>query len=901
MTRSRRSALRAVLAQAEAGVAGGRAHLALARQDQEHALIVAPADGAIGALQARVGDYVQPAARLMTLIPLHQLYLLAYFKETQTARMEAGRPVRIEVDALPGAVFDGTVESFAPGTGSEFALLPFEPGTGNFTKIVQRVPVRIRLNDGQNAGPGAAAARALGHGHGAGGAMNVFMFSGQGSQYHQMGRGLYERDHGFAAELRRLDEIVADAGGHRVLPVLYGDRPKAEPFDDLRLTHPAIAMVEIALARCAIGRGVLPDMTFGVSLGTVAAAVIAGALDDESALRWVVRHAAWVIENGMPGGMLGVLCRPESHAAEVVARGGAVAAWNGPSHWVASAREAELAAIQDHLRASNVAFARLPVRFPFHAPSLLRSPALEATRVPAPSLAPASLPVACCAKGDVLDGLDDESFARATTLPIRFELAVRRIRSGCPGARFIDAGPSGTLATLVKPLLPPGGPTAVHAILTPYGARDRIPRRGRCCGPFFFGGLPMSTSERFLVAMLIIVSIPYLVWRLARTDYFAPLVVVQIVTGVVLGPGLLGAWFPGYYTFVFTPQVVGVLNGVGQWAVMLFVWLAGTELDLSQAWRHRRESSITAGLALGVPLAFGCVAAAGIGLMPGWAGPAAERWQFVCGVGMACAVTALPILVLLMEKMEILRQPLGQRILRFASLDDIAIWAVLGIILTDWERVGKQAAFLAAFGLGSWAVRALMARISMRDRWYVGLIWLVACGLAADWCGLHYMVGAFLAGVMLDAKWLDPRQVDALRGHVLLVAMPVFFLSTGLRTNWQSGGLAVLGVAGVLLVVCVGGKLAGTLLAGRLLGWRAGEGALVGWLLQTKALIMIIFANVLLDRSIISSQMFTALLAMAVVSTMLTVPAVTPLLARRGGATRARDPGVEAWGEPRLS
>jgi Kef-type K+ transport system membrane component KefB len=110
--------------------------------------------------------------------------------------------------------------------------------------------------------------------------------------------------------------------------------------------------------------------------------------------------------------------------------------------------------------------------------------------------------------------------------------------------------------------------------------------------------------------------------------------------------------------------------------------------------------------------------------------------------------------------------------------------------------------------------------------------------------------------------------------------MPVFFLSTGLKTTWSMGGSAVLVVAGVLLFVSVTGKLIGTHLAGKILNWGPGEGSLIGWLLQTKALIMIIFANVLLDKDIITSETFTALLLMAVFSTMLTVPVVSPKLAR---------------------
>jgi Kef-type K+ transport system membrane component KefB len=390
----------------------------------------------------------------------------------------------------------------------------------------------------------------------------------------------------------------------------------------------------------------------------------------------------------------------------------------------------------------------------------------------------------------------------------------------------------------------------------------------------------MNTTEVFLIAMTIIFTLPWLIWRLGRTDYFAPLVVVQIITGILLGPGILGKAFPDYYGFVFNPGVVQSLNGIAWWAVMLFVMIAGVELDLRKAWAHRRESGITAGLALGTPLLFGCLAAALLLGFDGWMGPQAQTWQFVVGVGMACAVTALPILILLMEKLDILRQPIGQRILRYASLDDIAIWGVLALILMDWERIGRQGAFLVAFSVAAWGFHRLMARLTERDRWYVALIWLAAVAFGADWAGLHFMVGAFLAGASMEAEWFDQEKMDLLRHHVLLVIMPVFFLSTGLRTNWELGGAAVFVAAGLLLAASVAGKLLGVRLAGRILKWEPGEAGIIGWLLQTKALIMIIFANILLDKQIITSETFTALLLMAVASTMLTVPVVAPRLAR---------------------
>lgn len=390
----------------------------------------------------------------------------------------------------------------------------------------------------------------------------------------------------------------------------------------------------------------------------------------------------------------------------------------------------------------------------------------------------------------------------------------------------------------------------------------------------------MNVTEIFLIAMAIIFTVPYLIWRLGNTDYYAPLVVVQIITGILLGPGILGRAFPDYYAFVFNPMVVQSLNGIAWWAVMLFVMIAGVELDLRKAWAHRRESGITAGLALGTPLLFGCAAAALMLGFDGWMGPKAITWQFVVGVGMACAVTALPILILLMEKLEVLRQPIGQRILRYASLDDIAIWGVLAMILMDWERIGRQLVFLLIFTVAAYLFHKLMQRLSERDRWYVALIWLAVVAFGADWAGLHFMVGAFLAGAIMEAEWFDQQKMDMMRHHVLLVIMPVFFLSTGLRTNWAVGGEAVFVAAALLLAASIAGKLIGVRIAGRILNWAPGEASIIGWLLQTKALIMIIFANILLDKQIITSEAFTALLLMAVVSTMLTVPMVAPKLAR---------------------
>lgn len=390
----------------------------------------------------------------------------------------------------------------------------------------------------------------------------------------------------------------------------------------------------------------------------------------------------------------------------------------------------------------------------------------------------------------------------------------------------------------------------------------------------------MTTTELFLIAILVILTLPYLMWRLLGRRDWAPLVVVQIIAGIVLGPGVLGAVIPQIHAAILTPDVMTALNGIAWWAVMMFVWIAGIELDLKEAWAKRYETGTVAGLALIVPLIFGAIAGMVLLSTDGWAGPEGMRWQVILGIGMACAVTALPILVLLMENMQILRSTLGQRTLRYASFDDIAIWGVLALILLDWERMARQGGFLLLFIPASLLIRRIIARSADADRWILGLIWLAGCGLAADWAGLHFMVGAFLSGAVLDARWFRHDKMDAFRNNILLAVMPVFFLSTGLRTSWDMGGLGVFAAAALLLVASVAGKLLGVMIAGKILRWEPKEAMIIGWLLQTKALIMIIFANILLDKAIISSTAFTALLLMAVGSTMLTMPMVAPALRR---------------------
>jgi membrane fusion protein (multidrug efflux system) len=134
--------------QVQAALAEATAGREIAELNLGYTEIRAPIDGSVGDRSARVGAFASVGANLMSLVPARGLWIDANFKESQLAAMRPGQPVSVEADVLPGELFSGHVKSLAPGTGAVFSVIPPENATGNFTKIVQRVPVRIALDDG---------------------------------------------------------------------------------------------------------------------------------------------------------------------------------------------------------------------------------------------------------------------------------------------------------------------------------------------------------------------------------------------------------------------------------------------------------------------------------------------------------------------------------------------------------------------------------------------------------------------------------------------------------------------------------------------------------------------------------------------------------------------------------
>lgn len=294
------------------------------------------------------------------------------------------------------------------------------------------------------------------------------MFSGQGSQYFQMGRELYDRHARFRSTVRRLDAIAhAMLGRSPIEEAHRGD--KSQSFDRLRYTHPAIFIIEHALAECLVADDIVPDMTLGASLGTFAAASIAGFIDAEQALHTIVAQADAVESSCERGGMTAIVDDPALFEASFLCEHTTLSAVNFNRHFVVSAAPAALDTVESELRARGVVHQRLAVQYAFHSPWI--DPARDDVEalLSALPVKDGRIPMACCATADVhRKAFESDHLWRVVRRPIRFSDTITRLeREGT--WRYIDVGPSGTLATFAKYAMPSGSASTTVSILTPFG------------------------------------------------------------------------------------------------------------------------------------------------------------------------------------------------------------------------------------------------------------------------------------------------------------------------------------------------------------------------------------------------------------------------------------------------
>ncbi|WP_316173152.1 acyltransferase domain-containing protein [Bradyrhizobium sp. SZCCHNRI2049] len=297
----------------------------------------------------------------------------------------------------------------------------------------------------------------------------VFMFSGQGSQYYQMGRALFSEKKVFNEVMTELDRVAASLLGHSVVDILYNqEKQRDQEFSDLSTSSAAIFMVEYALARSLISDGIIPDLVLGASMGTYAAAAIASGISPDNALTALIRLARIFDEQCDEGTMLAVIASPHVYdEMPDFALYTEIAAKNFRSHFVVAVLKEHVDRVVSALSQRNIPFQKLPVLRAFHSKWIDRARPAALQLFEAVPLLSLSIPLICCAQGGPIATLSPNVFWRTARRPIEFSRTIEQLENR---GRYIyvDLGPMGTLATFLKYGLDSLSDSTFFPMMTPF-------------------------------------------------------------------------------------------------------------------------------------------------------------------------------------------------------------------------------------------------------------------------------------------------------------------------------------------------------------------------------------------------------------------------------------------------
>lgn len=395
----------------------------------------------------------------------------------------------------------------------------------------------------------------------------------------------------------------------------------------------------------------------------------------------------------------------------------------------------------------------------------------------------------------------------------------------------------------------------------------------------------MSIAQLLISIGTIVLATRIFGWLFERMGQ--PCVVGEMTAGIVLGPSLLGYFFPSALNYAFPSSVLATLNALSQLGILLFMFIVGLEVDINRLLKNRATVILTSNFSIIIPFLLG-VGLARL-LYPRFAGTNIPFFHFAVFVGMAMSVTAFPVLARILQERDLLGTDLGRIAISCAAMGDASAWLLLAC-LTAMVRSASNRAILAstsfkfilfvAFMLGP--VRWVMVALGVFWKRYglsPGLLSAVVLLIfLSSWTteqiGVHALFGAFTAGLIMPKfAGLVAQLREKIESLTLALLLPLFFALTGMRTRID----LILGkemwlCTFAIIAIATLGKFTGASVTSYMLGMKWRDSAGLGVLMNTRGLVELVVLTVGLDLGILSPALFTMMVAMALVTTFMATP-----------------------------
>jgi Kef-type K+ transport system membrane component KefB len=371
-----------------------------------------------------------------------------------------------------------------------------------------------------------------------------------------------------------------------------------------------------------------------------------------------------------------------------------------------------------------------------------------------------------------------------------------------------------------------------------------------------------------------------------------PRVIGEIVGGILIGPSVFGRFAPDASARLFPQNSLGAFEVLSTIGLVLFLFLIGSELD----YEHLRRQQGTALLASAMGILFPFVMAIAVAhsLRIRFAPDGVGKLPFVLFLGISMSITAFPVLARILEERKLQTTSLGTTALMCAAVNDVCAWLLLAVGLALIPHAGESTGlpirllwlglYLAVmFGivrpLGKWAAQRQKTAGLSYEMLGVVVATLLASAAATEAIGIHPLFGAFLAGVCFPRieRWQSAVRTR-LETIVSILLLPLFFALTGMRTRLDLlSGITIWMWTGVVLIAAVAGKMGGAVLAARWTGQSWQDAMALGALINTRGLVELIVLNIAYNAHVFSPTLFTMLVVMALVTTMMTSPVLNLL------------------------